>query len=326
MPRSNRLVWRIAALAFLILPPAVAQWRSDSDAETCVTGTGIRNLDIAVCGRALARHDLGEIDRASVHVARGKALRDAGRLSAAIADFDAALSRNPYSATAYHERALARDHGGHFERALEDFQSALELSPRFWTAYRNRGIAFFYAGFPTCARADLNAAAALSPYDGNVYAFRGFLEYMQGHYQDAVDDFARVEALGMPYPYLPFWIYLSRTMTGVPADGVLVDADADLMPEEWPGALLAVYRGGHDGETMIAALENGEAVSTRRRRLAEAHFYLAALEQVEHRAQTEHAHLEHAVALAEYRMPERVLAENALAPRRPGPPGGCPSA
>lgn len=313
----------IAISVFLIMPLTVAQWRADQDAEVCITGTGVSSLDIAVCGRALAGGDLSELDRASVHVARGKALRDSGKPSRAIADFDAAANHNPYSATAFHERALTLDRSGQFEQALHDFDRAIELSPRFGHAYRNRGIALFYAGFPTCARADLDAAAAISRDDGDVYAFRGFINYMDGRYAEAAKDFDRVEALGLPYPYLPLWSYLSRARSGLRAEDVLVDAEAGLMPGEWPGPLLAVYRRERDGDDLTATFEIEDPSADRRRRLAEAHLYLALLDQADGHGREAGRHFENAAALAAYRTPERVLAEAALA-RGPGESGSCP--
>jgi lipoprotein NlpI len=299
------------------MPPAMAQWHSDRDAEICVTGAGVRSLDIAVCGRALARDDLSETDRASVHIARGKALRDEGQLSAAIADFDAALAHNVHSASAYYERALALDLGGHYETAVESFRLALELSPRFGSAYRDRAIAHFYAGRKVLARADLNAAAALSRYDANIFVFRGFLDYMDGLYREAAGNFERARELGLPYPYLPFWSYLSRARSGLPADGALVVASAGLLPGEWPGPLLAVYRGERDGADLIAALETNGPPSDHRRRLAESHFYLAALDRLHGRSNMAREHLGSVMAIAAHRMPERVLAESALGGLRP---------
>jgi lipoprotein NlpI len=184
--RNNELAC-LLCLALIPASFALAQWRTSQDAEICVAGTGVRSLDIAVCGRALTRGDLSDLDRASVHTARGRALRDSGRLTAALSDFDAALALNPNSANAFHERALALEASGHYQLALEDFRHALALSPRFAGAHKNRGVAHFYAGNLPCAVVDLDAAMALAPDDAEVHAFRGFLLYLAGHYRNAGD-------------------------------------------------------------------------------------------------------------------------------------------
>ena len=303
---------------------APGQWRAERDAEICVGGTGVTSLDIAVCGRALARDDLSDLDRASVRVARGRALRAAGRLAAALADFDAALAHNPYSATAHHERARTLDGAGRYQEALADFAGALALSPRFGAAWRDRGIAHFYAEYPACARADLDAAAALIPYDADVFAYRGFIGYLDGRYGEAVDDFARVEALGLPYPYLPLWSFLARARMGLPAREVLVAARDDVAPGAWPQALIALYLGEAEADGIVVTLED-DASPQGRRRLAEAHFYVAALAGLRRRVHAERAHLERVLAVAEPRMPERVMAGDTLGPRKSLPPGGCPA-
>ena len=162
-------------VALVMAPFASVQWRTSRDAEICITGSGVRSLDIAVCGRALRRTELSELDRASVLTARGKAYRDSGELAAALADFEAALILNPVSANAFNQRALVLEESGHHERALEDFRRALALSPRFAVAYKNRGVAQFFAGNLACAGVDLDAALALARDDAEIYLFRGFL-------------------------------------------------------------------------------------------------------------------------------------------------------
>jgi len=111
------------------MPPATAQWRSDRDAEICVTGAGARDLDIAVCGRALARDDLSELDRASAHIARGKALRDEGRLSAALSRYDANISTF---------RGFLDYMDGRYRDAAADFERVLLAESHFYLAALDR--------------------------------------------------------------------------------------------------------------------------------------------------------------------------------------------
>lgn len=299
-----------AALA--AAPFASAQWRTSQDAEICVTGTGVRSLDIAVCSRALGREELSELDRASVLTARGRAYRDSDKLPAALADFDTALTLNPYSANAFHERALTVEAGGDHAQALEDFGRALALSPRFAAAYKNRGIAHFYAADFACARADLESAAMLAANDAEIPAFLGFVDYLAGRYTDAAADFRRVRALGLPYPYLPIWIYLNEARSGMPDSSVLLEAGANLVPGEWPRPLLEVYLGVRDSDSLMAILEGVSDPQEGVRRLAEWHFYLAALELLYDRREQAVPHLEMTLAVSDHGVPERVLAEHEL--------------
>lgn len=314
-------------VALVSVPMASAQWRRSQDAEICITGTGTRSLDIAVCGRALRQEGLSELDRAGVLTARGRAHRDSGELAAALSDFEAALALNPYSADAFNERALALEASGHHESALEDFRLALTLSPRFAAAYKNRGLAHFYAGNLVCAAVDLDAALTLAPDDAENHAFRGFLHYLVSRYRNAADDFQRVHALGLPYPYLPLWRYLAGIASGDSAGSELVEARAALPPGEWPQPLLDAYLGELAPATLIATLEDDDRSPGRQRQLGAAHYYLAALERLNGRREQTLWHLQSTVRYSERRVPERVLAEHELTAIRGGrassPPSGC---
>jgi lipoprotein NlpI len=308
------LTWVLClALALVPVLPARAQWRASEDAEVCVTGTGVRSLDVAVCGRALGREDLSDLDRASVLTARGKAYRDSGQPALALMDFDAALALNPYSASALYERALTLEASGNHERALEDFRHAIALSPRFAPALKNRGVAHFYAGNLECARADLDAALVLARNDGEIHAFRGFLHYLAGRFQDAAEDFHRVHSLGLPYTYLPLWHYLAGSETAATGRTALAAEHAALLPGEWPRPLLEAYLGLVSPETLIATLGDDRGSPGLRRRLAETHYYLAALERLNGRREPALGHLAKTLALSERAVPERVMAEHQLA-------------
>ncbi len=312
-PASTGALICILCVALVTAPFASAQWRTTQDAQICIAGTGAQSLDIAVCGRALRRAGLSDLDRASVLTARGKAYRESGELAAALTDFEAALILNPYSANAFNQRALVLEESGHHERALENFRSALALSPRFAAAYKNRGMAQFFAGNLIRAGFDLDAALALARDDAEIFAFRGFLHYLAGRYRDAADDFQRAHALSLPYPYLPLWRYLAGTGSGDAARGELVEARAGLLPGEWPQPLLDVYLGELYPETLIATLEDADRSPGRQRRLAASHYYLAALERLNGRRGRALSHLAKTMALSERRMPERVLAKHELA-------------
>lgn len=303
----------ILCVALVTAPFAWAQWRTSQDAEICITGTGARSLDIAVCGRALGRTELSELDRAGVLTARGMAYRDSGELAAALTDFDAALKLNPVSANTFNQRALVLEETGHHARALEDFRSALALSPRFAAAYKNRGLAQFFAGNLASAGVDLDAALALAGDDAESYAFRGFLRYVAGRHREAADDFRRAHALNLPYPYLPLWRYLAGAGSGDGARGLLVEARAQLLPGEWPQPLLDVYLEELDPKTLVASLEDADHSPGARPRLAASHYYLAALQRLNGQQEGKLSHLAKTMALSEHRTPERVLARHELA-------------
>ncbi len=314
--RCRLLGVALASAGFLLvvsIPFALAQWRTAQDAEICVFGTGVRSLDIAVCGRALRRNDLSHLDRSSVLTARGRAYRDSGRSAAALADLDAALALNPHSANALHERALTFAELDRYERALQDFARSVALSPRFAAAYKSRGVVHFFAGDLHCAGVDLDVAARLERYDAEIHVFRGFVRFLAGRYRDAGEDFNRAAELGLAYSYLPLWIYLSDTSADERGTRVLVEVRERLLPGEWPRLLLDVYLGELAPEALIGALESADGSPANRRRLAESHYYLGAMARHDHRPERARAHLERALTLADRGLPERALATFELA-------------
>ena len=58
-----------------------------------------------------------------------------------IADYDAAIARNPDGANAYLNRGIAKRGLGQYEAAIADYDAAIARNPDGANAYLNRGIA-----------------------------------------------------------------------------------------------------------------------------------------------------------------------------------------
>ena len=71
------------------------------------------------------------------------------------------IRRDPYDATAYHNRAVAYVLAGDLDRAIEDYTRTIEIRPDDPTAYENRGRAYASKGDYTGAFADVMKASEL---------------------------------------------------------------------------------------------------------------------------------------------------------------------
>jgi len=269
----------ILVLSWLAVNTVEAQSRAQIDAELCVEGTGVDLLDVEICGRAIRAAEAGgfpALSRATLHTTRGRAYTARAALTAAIADFDAALRLNPASASAYNHRGVARHGLGEWRLAIADYGRAIDLFPHYAEAFRNRGRSYLFLGDAARAIVDCNQAIALNAADPEPFVHRGLARYQRGLYLQAADDFARLDALRYPYQYQAVWYYLAYSRARRNAQAELATAAARLAPGEWPQPLFAVYL---DTGTAEGALDSAQLAppAVRPLRLSEAQFYLGEL-------------------------------------------------
>ena len=123
---------------------------------------GLRN-GVATCNVALAG-DLAQYDRAATLVNRGILQAAAHSDDAAVADFNAALARDPNLAPAYMTRGLAMLRAARYDEARADFTRAIDLGTAdLHVAYFNRGEAQEAAGNLLAAYHDYRKAQELAP-------------------------------------------------------------------------------------------------------------------------------------------------------------------
>lgn len=119
---------------------------------------------IRVCTLALDHEALTQTDRASTLVNRGILQAQAGKITAAITDYDASLQLKPKLAEAYIDRGAARLAMKHYRAALTDFNKGLDLGPRSpHIAYYDRAIAREATGNIRGAYYDYKMAVKLMP-------------------------------------------------------------------------------------------------------------------------------------------------------------------
>lgn len=120
---------------------------------------------LEVCNQALSLEALRPGDRAATLVNRGIIQMRAKNLTAAIADYDAALKLRPEAGEAYVNKGIALIHlGGRDKEAIALFTQGLAMKPsRPEVAYYTRGIAHELVGLTREAFDDYTQAAALKP-------------------------------------------------------------------------------------------------------------------------------------------------------------------
>ena len=169
-----KLYFAAAAIALFAAAPCFAQSvmetgkpvREDcfraSHAAQSLAERGLRN-GIAACNAALAGN-LGQYDRAATLVNRGILQAAAHNDDAAVADFNAALSRDANLSPAYMNRGLVMLRAARYDEARADFTRAIDLGTAdLHVAYFNRGEAQEAAGNLLAAYHDYRKAQELAP-------------------------------------------------------------------------------------------------------------------------------------------------------------------
>ncbi len=122
-------------------------------------------VGLAVCNAAILEDAMSAEQRASTYVNRGIVHMHARNLTAAIADYDAALKINNELAEAYVNKGIALVHlGGRDKDAVSALTAGLSRSPsRPEVAYYTRGIAYELIGMTREAYEDYKSAVTLKP-------------------------------------------------------------------------------------------------------------------------------------------------------------------
>lgn len=150
------------AVSVISAGTTVAQECSNAAGQTNLTERQM-NSAMAACNAALAG-DLSIQARAGTLVNRGLVQASAGNSAAAMADFDAAVARDPSLAAAYLQRGTALMRAHRFSEARADFNQAISLKVAdAHIAYFNRGGANEELGNKVAAYRDYRAAQELAP-------------------------------------------------------------------------------------------------------------------------------------------------------------------
>ncbi len=158
-----------AAALIVVAGPAIAAVTvvGESAAQSCyqaAASTVLLRDDVGVCDRALSEEALTPYEEVSTLVNRGILKLRAGRTDSAIADFDAAIARDPNQAEAYLNKGVALSKKDGWANALPLFTLAIEKkTSKPALAYFGRGMAHEITGDVRSAYNDYKMASTLEP-------------------------------------------------------------------------------------------------------------------------------------------------------------------
>lgn len=139
--------WMLGVAASMMTASASAQLSittfGATDAQACYEDArNDRETSTDNCDAALAGQTLTKRDRLATYVNRGVVNNRAGKLTDALADFNAALDGDATLGEAWLNRGNARFLGGQYDLAVADYQKSLENNlSKPWVAWYNIGLA-----------------------------------------------------------------------------------------------------------------------------------------------------------------------------------------
>lgn len=135
-------------------------------------------------------------DLAQLYLYRGMAYAYLLAYDRALADFNAALRRDPYLADAYNERGNILRIREQYRDAIEDYTAAIHLDNAHEAAYYNRGLTHELLGQYYEAEEDFNRAIELMPEIAPAYEARGRVRAVRQNFHGAIQDLEHYLRMG----------------------------------------------------------------------------------------------------------------------------------
>ena len=120
---------------------------------------------------------------------KGSSLFQQSNFTAAIVQFDKAITLNPNYTEAYGDRGASKANLGQYEGAVLDYQKAEELGLKTSTLYSNWGYAYYQLKQPDKALTYLEKAIEIDPNNGSAYRWRGDIKYDKNDNRGAEQDY-----------------------------------------------------------------------------------------------------------------------------------------
>ncbi len=127
---------------------------------------------------------------AKAYLARAIAYANGGRTEEAFLDYEESLRLSP-SPEALYDRALLYESLGDTKAALADYGAAIERDPKFPQAWYNRGNLYLRLGMNREAMEDFRRSILLIPELSNAYVAMGILQIREKQYASAWESFYR---------------------------------------------------------------------------------------------------------------------------------------
>ena len=245
-------------------------------------------------------------NHAGAHNALGSLLNRSGHYAEALPHAERAVALDPGNARYRYNRGVVRAEHGRFTEAIADFDAALAAHPDLTYAWLERGAAKLSLNDSAGARADWRKAAET---DAKLiwpawYAATG--EIVDGRFAEAAAAFDRVAEAEPGFVPAKLWRAIAHGRAGKPIE----------VPEpgsgEWPAPVLDYLRGRISADALIR-LAGEDLASGDKRRVAEAHFFMAQRALIQGDRAGAVTQLRKALAIPTPRHVWRIVAERDLA-------------
>jgi lipoprotein NlpI len=204
-------------------------------------------------------------------------LKDIYPVDDAIASFNKMIrSENRSSnklADLYRGRGLHFAELHRYREAIDDYTRSLNVNSTNVISYINRAVAYARLEQYQEAFADFNKAEKLDVNNEAIYKNRGALNFLLGHFEDAIRDYKYYLSLRPGDMYRMIWLHLSQKYLNKNADSSLDRYVKNVNLEQWPGAIVKLYRGEVSVETFLEAFSR-KGAHWDSGSLCEAYYYL----------------------------------------------------
>ena len=154
-------------------------------------------------------------------------------------------------------RANALGVRGRTEEAIAGFDAVIAADPQNPAPYVGRGMIHLQRGEAELAIADDDAAIRIAPQDSFARANRAMAAFYLGKFEDAAKDYAIVQAGDPGDAGFLLWLHLARGRAGIEDDAAFQQSAAAVDPKDWPGPVVAYFRGRATADQVEAAAAIG---------------------------------------------------------------------
>jgi tetratricopeptide (TPR) repeat protein len=242
---------------------------------------------------------------AAAHNALGSVLNSSGQYAEALPHAEAAVALDPANGRYRYNRGVVRAEHGRFAEAIADFDAALAAHADLTYAWLERGAAKLSLGDREGARRDWEAAGNADPKLIWTQWYRATGDFVEGRYVEAAKGFDRVAESEPGFAPAKLWQALAHGRAGA----TVVPSEPD--GSDWPAPVIRQLLGKMSAEQLLQEAAK-DRISGDRRRVAEAHFFLAQQALIRNDRSVAIGHLEKALAIQSPRHVWRIAAERDL--------------
>ena len=244
-------------------------------------------------------------DNAAAHNALASVLNNNGHYAEALVHAEKAAELEPDNLRYRYNRGVVRAEHGRFAEAIADFDAALAADRKQPFALLERGAAKLSLGDLSAARADWAKAAEADPKLIWPVWYEATGAFVAGDFGKAATGFDRVAAAEPDFAPAKLWSAIAHGRAGARK------VAAPPLGNGWPTPAIRFLRRELDEAALLADAAS-DRISGDRRRLAEAHFFIAQRALIEGDKGNARDHLQRALAIASPRHVWRIAAERDL--------------